>query len=37
MEDINITSTQFEKACFQASGSMRSQFQQAVFEQVIKT
>lgn len=34
MEDIGITSDQFEKACGRASGKIRSQFHHAVFEQV---
>ena len=34
MEDIGITSSQFEAACGQASARIRSQFHQALFEQV---
>ncbi len=34
MEDIGITSGQFEAACGQASTRIKSQFHQALFEQV---
>jgi len=34
MEDIGISSTQFEAACGKASTRIRSQFHHALFEQV---
>lgn len=34
MEDLGISSEQFEKACGVASQQMKTQFQHALFEQV---